>query len=110
MAYVLAGIAARQQPLADWVDSLPKYAIIKDKITCEREQVAAACEALTKKFAGATAQAGDGLRLDWPDRWVQVRSSNTEPIIRVIAEAPDTATARSLCDEALAVVRSVVGK
>ena len=31
----------------------------------------------------------DGLRLDWDDRWVHVRSSNTEPIVRVIAEAPE---------------------
>ncbi len=38
----------------------------------------------------------DGLRLDWEDRWVHIRSSNTEPIVRVIAEAPDGAIAREL--------------
>ena len=109
MAYVLARLATKSEPLSTWVDSLPKYAIVKDKITCERDRVSAACEALTKKFSGAKVLPGDGLRLDWADRWVQVRSSNTEPIIRVIAEAPDQATARKLCDEALAAVREVVG-
>jgi phosphomannomutase len=46
---------------------------------------AAACAALKAVYPNATAQEGDGLRLDWDDRWVQVRASNTEPIIRVIA-------------------------
>jgi phosphomannomutase len=41
----------------------------------------------------------DGLRLDWPDRWVHVRPSNTEPIIRVIAEAPQEHDALALCRE-----------
>ncbi|HTI49854.1 MAG TPA: phosphoglucosamine mutase [Planctomycetaceae bacterium] len=89
MAYVLAGIVERGQPLSAWVDSLPKYTIVKDKITCQREKVDAACAALKRHYAGATASEGDGLRLDWPDRWVQVRASNTEPIVRVISEAPD---------------------
>jgi phosphomannomutase len=38
----------------------------------------------------------DGLRLAWSDRWVHVRPSGTEPIVRVIAEAPDEAQAREL--------------
>jgi phosphomannomutase len=37
------------------------------------------------------------LRLDWPDRWLLVRASNTEPIVRAIAEAPTAAEAQSLC-------------
>jgi phosphomannomutase len=41
----------------------------------------------------------DGLRLDWEDRWVHVRASNTEPIVRVIAEAPGAGEAEALCRE-----------
>jgi phosphomannomutase len=44
----------------------------------------------------------DGVKVTWPDRWVQARSSNTEPIIRVLAEAPTDAEARRLVDEAFA--------
>ena len=46
-------------------------------------------EALRAAFPDATADTQDGLRLAWPDRWVHVRPSGTEPIVRVIAEAPD---------------------
>jgi phosphomannomutase len=108
MAYVLAGLTERRQPLSAWVDSLPKYTIIKDKITCERENVAAACEALKTHYAGATLTEGDGLRLDWPDRWVQVRASNTEPIVRVIAEAPEHDQAQTLCAEAVQIVKNAI--
>lgn len=108
MAYVLAGLAARGGTLSGWVQMLPKYEIVKDKLTCPRERVTVACEALRSRFADATATEGDGLRLDWPDRWVQVRASNTEPILRVIAEAPDTAVARELCQAAMTAVREAV--
>ncbi len=108
MAYVLDGLVKKRQPLSAWVGQLPRYDIVKDKVRCPRERVAAACTALKSKFPQATAAEGDGLRLDWPDRWVQVRASNTEPIIRVIAEAPDNAAARELCAEAKALVESVV--
>lgn len=108
MAYVLAGLAGGKGPLSKWVDSLPKYTIIKDKVTCPREHVTAACAALRSRYRDATAEEGDGLRLDWPDRWVQVRASNTEPILRVIAEAPATEDVRKLCDEAMQIVKSVI--
>jgi phosphomannomutase len=108
MAYVLDGLAKRSQPLSEWVDSLPKYVIVKDKLHCPRDKVSAACAALKESFADAQLAEGDGLRLDWPDRWVQVRASNTEPIIRVIAEAPDEGTATSLCAIARQIVEEAV--
>ena len=46
----------------------------------------------------------DGLRLDWPGRWLLVRASNTEPIVRAIAEAPALVEAERLCREAAAVM------
>ena len=107
MAYVLDGLAHGSRSLADWADSLPKYSIIKDKIECPRERVDAACAALRATFSDASATSGDGLRLDWSDRWVQVRASNTEPIIRVIAEAPDSEQALRLCRRAVEIVKSL---
>lgn len=108
MAYVLDGLVRRGGDLATWTDSLPSYTIVKDKLTCPRSAVEKACEALREAFADAKATDGDGLRLDWPDRWVQVRASNTEPILRVISEAPDADTANSLCQQAMDVVKSSV--
>ena len=109
MAYVLDGLAGRQTSLAQWVDTLPQYTIVKDKFTCPREHVTAACAALKAAYPSAVPTEGDGLRLDWPDRWVQVRASNTEPIIRVISEAPDAQLAKDLCAEAIALATKAVG-
>ena len=75
---------------------------------CPRERVDRACAALRAAYGSATVTEGDGLRLDWPDQWVQVRASNTEPIIRVIAEAPDDAKAKSLCAEAVQFAKRAV--
>jgi phosphomannomutase len=108
MAYILGGLVRRQQVLSDWVHELPSYAIVKDKVTCPRELVAAACQGLEQAYPQAQANWGDGLRLDWEDRWVQVRASNTEPIIRIIAEAPGAEVAKKLCDEAVKIVRDLV--
>ncbi len=107
MAYVLDGLAAGGRSLSAWVDSLPRYAIVKDKLTCPRERAGAACAALKQHYRDAQAAEGDGLRLDWADRWVQVRASNTEPILRVIAEAPDADAARRLCREVLELVKGL---
>lgn len=108
MAYVLDGLVSRKTSLADWVDTLPQYTIVKDKLHCPRERVDQACAALRKAYGTAQATEGDGLRLDWPDRWVQVRASNTEPIIRVIAEAPNSEIAKSLCAEAVELAKRAV--
>ena len=108
MAYVLAGLTEKKWTLAKWADALPFYTIVKDKITCPATAVPTACDALRKAFPEAEARDGDGLRLDWSDRWVQVRGSNTEPIIRIIAEAPETKDAIALIDQAMKVVETAV--
>ena len=60
--------------------------------------LAPAYQALRKRFADATVDDRDGLRLSWPDRWVHFRPSGTEPIVRFIAEAPTGAEADTLID------------
>jgi phosphomannomutase len=109
MAYVLDGLAAKNKTIAQWANSLPQYTIVKQKLTCPREKVALAASALRRAYADAQVQDGDGLRLDWSDRWVQVRGSNTEPIVRIIAEAPDSAQAHELCRDAVRIVGTAVG-
>jgi phosphomannomutase len=78
--------------------SLPRYAIVKDKLDRPNASLDAVYEALRGAFPGAAVDTQDGLRLSWQDRWVHVRPSGTEPIVRVIAEAPTV-------DEANALVR-----
>ena len=81
------------------VAELPAYHIVKDKYRVERERLPALFAALEKRWPEAKVNRLDGLRLDWPDRWLHVRPSNTEPIVRVIAEAPQTDEAERLCRE-----------
>jgi len=108
MALVLEGLATDGRALSEWVAGFPVYEIVKQKVPCPAERVAAAVEVLRSAFDDATVTEGDGLRLDWDDRWVQVRGSNTEPIVRVISEAPDAKVARELCEAVLERVRGVV--
>ena len=91
IALVLELMAAEGKPLSKIVDELPRYAIVKDKYEVSRDRLPAVESALTAKWPEAAANRVDGLRLDWADRWVHVRPSNTEPIVRVIAEAPTEA-------------------
>jgi phosphomannomutase len=76
--------------------SLPSYVIVKDKLARPNASLDAVYAALRSAFSDARVDTQDGLRLAWPDRWVHVRPSGTEPIVRVIAEAPDEAQAREL--------------
>lgn len=100
MALVLDALAARDLPLSSLVAELPQYAIHKSKVTLPPDKVAASFAALEKHFSAAKADRLDGLRLDWPDKWLLVRGSNTEPIVRIFAEAPTAEEAQRMCDEA----------
>ncbi len=104
MALVLDAMAARQQPVSSLADQLPRYAIHKAKIDLSPDRVEAGLENLEEHFTAATSSRLDGLRLDWPDRWLLVRASNTEPVVRVIAEAPQSEAAQGLCEEAAEVL------
>jgi phosphomannomutase len=107
MALVLDGLAARGGTLSEWAASLPRYEIVKTKMTLPPEKLPAGLAAIRKHFHDARFDTLDGLRLDWPDRWLLVRASNTEPIVRAIAEAPTADEARRLCDETLRVLAAV---
>ncbi|QEG34469.1 phosphoglucosamine mutase [Bythopirellula goksoeyrii] len=99
MALLLDAMAAREMPVSALADELPQYAIHKSKVTLSAEKVAESFNLLEKHFADATADRLDGLRLDWPGKWLLIRASNTEPIVRIFAEAPTPTEAKRLCDE-----------
>ena len=99
MGLILQLLADTGKPLSQLVAELPSYTIVKDKYTVPRERLTALNAALEKRWPEAKPNRIDGLRLDWPDRWLHVRPSNTEPIVRVIAEAPTAAAAAGLCKE-----------
>ena len=97
-ALLLALLVRDGRSVSEIVASAPRYAIVKAKIPrgADLTQVYAG---LRNRFADAAVDTQDGLRLGWSDRWLHVRPSNTEPIIRLIAEAPTRAAADSLIAE-----------
>jgi phosphomannomutase len=100
MGLILNLMAETGKKLSELVAELPAYTIVKEKYTADRERLPGLFRALEARWPEATVNRQDGLRLDWADRWVQVRPSNTEPIVRVIAEAPRAEEAEGLCREA----------
>jgi len=95
-ALVLQLIADSKQTLSEIVSEYPRYAIVKDKLDRPPVALDAVYDALRSTFDGAEVDTQDGLRLSWPDSWVHIRPSGTEPIVRVIAEAPSVEAARAL--------------
>jgi len=85
-----------KRPLSKIVASYPRYIIVKDKLARPNAPLDTVYSALTRAFPDAEADTQDGLRLTWPDRWVHIRPSGTEPIVRVIAEAPSAEDAEKL--------------
>jgi len=99
MGLILSLMAETGHKLSQLVDELPRYTIVKDKYTINRDRLPALFSTLEHQWPEATSNRVDGLRLDWQDRWLHVRGSNTEPIIRVIAEAPTADEAERMCKE-----------
>jgi phosphomannomutase len=104
MAFILSLMAEEGKPFSQLVAELPRYAMLKTKFEVPREKLASAFSALESRWPDARVNRDDGLRFDGPDWWLHVRGSNTEPVVRVIAEAPTPERADELCREAGAVV------
>ena len=104
IAYVLQLLTATGKSISQLVKELPRYEIVKTKFECRREDANRAVEALKARFASERLDTQDGIRIDWDDAWVHARPSNTEPIMRIIAEAPT----RQGAEARIAAVQEVV--
>ncbi len=95
-ALMLQLLLEEGRPLSKIVASYPHYIIVKDKLDRPSAPLDTVYEALKRAFPDAQVDTQDGLRLTWPDRWVHIRPSGTEPIVRVIAEASSAEEAANL--------------
>ncbi len=107
MAVLLDAMAARQLPISQLAAELPRYEIVKTKISLAKEKIPAALDALESHFSDAKSDRLDGLRLDLPGSWLLVRPINTEPIVRAFAEAKTEVEATHLCTAAADVLSQV---
>jgi phosphomannomutase len=93
----LQNLAESGGTLSELKNGLPQYSITKGKVdlgTLNPDQV---LKNIHDKYSSkGKASTDDGLKLDFPNSWVHLRKSNTEPIIRIIAEAPEKREADEL--------------
>ena len=104
-ALCLSALAEFGGTISEKRKELPQYEIVKSKIALEHaSQVGSVLSALSRKFEvrAKAVNREDGVRFDFGNAWLHARASNTEPIIRIIAEAPTREDAEQLIFEASA--------
>ena len=108
MALFLTLLAHSGKKVSELRKQYPAYEIYKSKIQLtEGIDVDAILAAVKERFAGERITDIDGVKIDFPDSWVHLRKSNTEPIIRIYAEAHTADEARKLAERIRAVVDSL---
>ena len=110
MAQTLDAMASSGKKLSELAGAIPSYGMNKEKVSLDRDAIAPALDAIENEWSEAKANRLDGLRLDWEDRWLLVRASNTEPIVRTISEAPTLEDAKSLCQKAAEIISGCTKK
>ena len=99
VALILHLLATSGVTVSELVGSSPRYTIVKAKGP-RGSELQPLYDSLRARFPDAEVDERDGLRLSWRDRWLHVRPSGTEPIVRLIAEAPTRAEAEALVAQA----------
>ncbi len=97
-ALLLELMATTGKTVSQLVDDIPAYTIVKTKCPIQPGMAEAAGAAVKQAFADHAIDEQDGVRVDLPDGWIHVRPSNTEPIMRIIVEAPDQNRANQLLE------------
>src|SRR5256885_16642269 len=103
VALILHLLASTGATVAELVMASPRYTIVKAKGP-RGSELRPLYQRLQRRFPDAELDERDGLRLSWRDRWLHVRPSGTEPIVRFIAEAPTRADADALIEAARALL------
>jgi len=99
MAFVLQLMAETGRTVRQLADRIGSYTMVKEKFPAEPAQAQEVLDQARKRFSHAQVDTRDGYRFDFEDGWLHLRTSNTEPIMRVIAETRDEAAARRYLDQ-----------
>ena len=109
VALFLSLLAKSGMKCSDLRKTYPDYFISKNKIELTPEiDVDAVLVKMKEKYQHEQVTDIDGVKIDFADRWVHLRKSNTEPIIRIYAEAPSMSEADQLADSIIQNIRSVI--
>jgi phosphomannomutase len=97
MGVILESMASACKSVSSIAAESPAYCLVKEKIPGSREQASRLVRLLKKHYEGrASINSEDGLKIEYDDYWLHVRSSNTEPVIRVLVEARTKAEAEKV--------------
>ncbi len=108
VALFLTLLAKSGKKVSELKKTYPEYAIAKNKIELTPDiNVDAILAAVKERYANETVTDIDGVKIDFPDSWVHLRKSNTEPIIRIYSEAPTMDQANDLAQQIKAVIASL---
>ena len=106
IALFLSFLAENGKTVKQIRGTYPDYFISKNKIEFESGiDLNAVFELLKKKYKSQPLNTEDGLRIEFDNDWVHLRSSNTEPIIRIIAESNFETTARNIATRLIQDIR-----
>jgi len=98
MALILHLLAETGQTITELINTLPRFAMIKEKLVCPSDKISAVLRMLRQEYAAYPMDLRDGVKVSLSNSWFLVRGSNTEPIVRVIAEAERETDARTIVD------------
>jgi phosphomannomutase len=87
ISLILQLMATTGKKISELVDEIPKYVIKKDKFNADNAMAAKIIDAAKQKFTDAKIDTTDGARFDFDEGWFLLRTSNTEPIMRIMVEA-----------------------
>ena len=110
MAVILQSLAESGGTVTDLVQRFAAYEIVKRKVEVPSDRIPHALKRVVDGYEGEQIDLTDGVKINWHDSWLHVRRSNTEPVIRVIAEAPTRGHAEGLCGDAMAQIAAAVGQ
>lgn len=106
IALILQAVLESEKSASAYFSSLPRYHMVKQRVAFEELNfLRRALESAESRVQLGEADHLDGLKWNLPQAWVQVRASNTEPILRVFAEARDEAEALSLANTVVSVLQ-----
>ncbi|NOZ73765.1 MAG: phosphoglucosamine mutase [FCB group bacterium] len=95
-AMILQRMALTDRPISQIHAGLPQFTIVKSRVDLSGIDPDHILEKIRNGFTDASLNTEDGLKLSWDDRWVHIRKSNTEPILRIYAEGPTKQAAEEL--------------
>jgi phosphomannomutase len=106
MALILHLLAETGRTVSELMAELPRSYMLKEKLACRSDRIRAALRAVREEYAQWPMDLRDGVKVTTPDGWLLVRGSNTEPIIRLVAEAETEERARDLIADVRGRVRA----